>query len=83
MVGIVVVAMLATISILYFNYFSGLFISVSGIPSDEIMISQPAIGVFDVGVLKNQIFIDLKKFGDYPINIKEDDRGRQNPFIPY
>lgn len=87
MVGILVIAILATISFLYSYYFSKLFIPSVVIPSGTILTetSRPLIqvGGFDVGILKDPIFTDLKKFGEYPLSVKEDDRGRQNPFAPY
>lgn len=87
MAGIVVIMILATISFLYSYYFSKSSIPFVVIPSGTILTeTSPTsiqVGGFDVGILKNPIFMDLKKFGEYPINVKEDDRGRQNPFAPY
>lgn len=34
-------------------------------------------------ILSSTTFQGLKKFGNYPVDVKDSDLGRENPFIPF
>lgn len=40
-------------------------------------------GQLDTSVLSNKAFQSLKKNGDYPVEVKDSELGRDNPFTPF
>jgi len=80
--------LLVTLGVLYFGFFRAP--TTPGPPSPEPGPSvqpskRPAEVIkkieFDIGFLKEPTFRALKIYGEWPIEIEE--RGRENPFLPY
>ena len=78
---------LATLTILYFGFFRSPSVpSPSEEPGpSERPTSRPAEVIkkieFDIGFLKEPNFRALKIYGEWPIKVEE--KGRENPFLPY
>lgn len=83
MVGVFVAVVIITIFVLY-GYYSGKKATVvvpGTIPAASL---SPVAGIrLDTGILENPIFQNLKKMGKYPIESREEEFGRTNPFLPY
>lgn len=86
LIGVFVLVILITVLILYSSYFKQQIIpiespdtSTAGIPAVAMTPGQK----LNLDVLDNPIFQSLRKFGTYPVEIKKEEVGRDNPFSPF
>lgn len=83
MVVILAVVIFTTMLVLYLYFFGG---------EKTVILPQPVGDATSTGVsvadqlntkiLENERFQDLNQFGDYPVEAKESEIGRVNPFKP-
>lgn len=83
MILVLVGVLVATFFVLYFYFFQ----SQSVVPLSMEVVSEPLIAIqerqLNTEVLSDPVFQGLKKFGDYPVDVKDSELGRENPFIPF
>ncbi len=82
MIGVLIIAVLVTFLIIYFNYFSQEVATLVAPPTTT-PISIMGEQKLDLAVLESKKFQDLRKFGIYPVDVKRDEVGRSNPFSPF
>lgn len=84
MVVILVIVIFVTALILYLYFFSGKETVIAPIPAGDI--SSVGVNIaeqLNTEILENERFQDLDRFGNYPVEAKENEIGRSNPFKPY
>lgn len=71
------------IFVLYSYYGDKLFVSsIMVLPESVPAISEVEKIKLDTTPFANNVFKDLKKFGNYPLELSPKDFGRSNPFLP-
>lgn len=78
-----VVVLIITFLVLYAYFFqsqSVVPLSTEGVPEPMLEIQERSL---NIEILSSPVFQGLKKFGDYPVVVKDSDLGRENPFIPF
>lgn len=77
------VVVFATLLILYVYYQDKIFaLSITTPPETAPVVFEVESIKLDTAPLTSDAFKELKKFGDYPLELPEEDFGRSNPFLP-
>lgn len=84
MIGVLIAVIAITVVVLYTYFFKSqnvIPLSMEEVPTEPLIAVQPKS--LDTEILSNPVFQGLIKFGDYPVDVKDSDLGRENPFIPF